>query len=249
VKRALAGLGLAVLAFIGLLVVEAILARHGEMEEFTGPSSAPRRFGGDGPELRYVVIGDSTGAGQGAPYEEGVAVGSARHLAARGRSVTLVNLAISGSTMSEVLADQSADAAGAQPDVVLIAAGANDVTHGSRAGAVAEDLRGIVARLRASAPGVRIVITAAPDMGTTRRLAQPLRWVAGLRGRQLNRAIAEVTKSEHLTLAPIAARTGPEFARDPGLFADDRFHPNGRGYALWVEVIDDALDEALAQRP
>jgi len=247
VKRLLGGLGLAVVGFLVLLVVEGIVARRGEVEAFTGPSTAPRSFGEDGPELTYVVIGDSTGAGQGAPYERGVAVGSARHLAAAGRRrrVTLINFAISGSTMSDVLAEQSAQAARARPDVVLVAAGANDVTHLTRIGAVTRDLERIAARLRAASPGVQIVLTASPDVGAARRLAQPLRWVAGLRTKQLNRAIAEVAESQELTLAPIAARTGPLFAEDPTLFASDRFHPDARGYATWVPVIGDALDRAL----
>ncbi|MBA2517660.1 MAG: SGNH/GDSL hydrolase family protein [Solirubrobacterales bacterium] len=244
-KRVLGGLGLAVAGFVALLVVEAILARRGEVEGFTGPSSAPHTFGDDGPELAYVVIGDSTGAGQGAPYESGVAVGSARHLAAAGRRVTLVNLAVSGSTMGDVLADQSARAARLEPDVVLIAAGANDVTHLTRIGAVIRDLEQIVARLRATRPGVRIVLTGAPDVGTARRLAQPLRWVAGLRTRQLNRAIAEGADSQGLTFAPIAARTGPMFAEDPTLLAPDRFHPDARGYATWIPVVTEALDRTL----
>lgn len=248
-KRGLGGLALAAIGFVALLVVEALIARRGDTEAFAGPSPAPRSFGADGPALRYVVIGDSTGAGQGAPYERGVAVGSARHLASAGHRVTLINLAISGSTMADVLAEQSAEAARAKPDVVLIAAGANDVTHLTRVGAVTRDLERIVGRLRTSSPGVRIVITAAPDMGTVRRLAQPLRWVAGQRGRQLNRSIAGVTKSEGLTLAAIAERTGPKFADDPSLFAADRFHPDARGYALWIDVVDDALDQALRQRP
>lgn len=236
---------LAVAAFLALLVIEAILARRGVVEDYRGPSRAPLTFGDRGPELRYVVIGDSTGAGQGAPYDRGVAVGSARHLADGGRQVTLINLSVSGSTMSEVLAGQSADAARARPDVVLLAAGANDVTHLTSKGTVVRDLERIVAGLRATNPDVRIVLTAAPDVGTARRLAQPLRWVAGRRTRQLNGAIGEVADAEGLTLAPIADRTGPRFAEDPSLFAADRFHPDARGYATWLPVIDDALDRAL----
>jgi lysophospholipase L1-like esterase len=250
VKRALAGLTLAVSGFVVLLVVEAILARRGEIEQFVGPSPAPRSFGNDedGPALRFVVLGDSTGAGQGAPYEQGIAVAGARHLAAPGRRVTLVNLAISGARMADVLDEQSAAAARARPDVALIAAGANDVTHLTRTGTVVRDLEEIARRLRTANPEVAIVVTASPDVGTTRRLAQPLRWVAGRRTKQLNSAIAGVVPSERLTLAPIAERTGPLFAQDKSLFAADRFHPNARGYATWVPVISEALDRAL-QRP
>lgn len=243
-KRGIAAIGLALAGLVAVLVIEVMLARRGEVDVFTGPSSAPRSFGEEGAPLRLVVIGDSTGAGQGGPYDAGVAVGAARHLAAAGRRVTLINFAVSGSTMADVLAGQSAQAARARPDVVLIAAGANDVTHLTPTGAVARDLSKIVARLRGAGAGVRIVVTAAPDMGAIRRLAQPLRWVAGLRTRQLNQAIIDVTASEKLTFAPIAERTGPLFREDASLFAADRFHPDARGYATWLPVIEDALDRA-----
>ena len=49
--------------------------------------------------------------------------------------------------------------------------------------------------------------------------------------------------------APIAERTGPSFRKDRTLFAADRFHPNARGYALWIAVINDALDAAIARQP
>jgi lysophospholipase L1-like esterase len=49
-----------------------------------------------------------------------------------------------------------------------------------------------------------------------------------------------------VTFAPIAEQTGPLFARDKTLFDSDEFHPNDRGYATWIPVIDRALDEASA---
>ena len=49
----------------------------------------------------------------------------------------------------------------------------------------------------------------------------------------------------HLTFAPIAAETGPQFRRDPSLFAADRFHPNDRGYATWIPVLNRALNQAV----
>ena len=79
------------LALVGVLVVEALLAARGPREAFTGPPRAPRAFGEGGPRITYVVLGDSTGAGQGAPYTKGIAVGTARHLA-RARRVTLLSL-------------------------------------------------------------------------------------------------------------------------------------------------------------
>lgn len=249
-RRAAGSAALLVLGFLGLLFVEALLARRGPDAPFAGPSRAPDRFGAaSGPKLELVVIGDSTGAGQGAPYEAGIAVACARALAARGRSVTLVNRSVSGATTADVRREQLESAAARRPDVVLVAAGANDVTALRRTGAVTRDLRAIVRRLRDASPEVRIVLTGSPDVGSSPRLAQPLRAVAGLRTRQLNRAIGALARREGVTFAPIAARTGPQFRRDRTLFSADRYHPDARGYATWRAPLVEALERALAHGP
>ena len=76
----------------------------------------------------YVVLGDSTAAGRGANYANGIAVRTARHLA-RSRPVLLVNLAVSGARVADVARDQLPAAVRLKPDLVLLAVGANDATH------------------------------------------------------------------------------------------------------------------------
>ena len=230
-------------ALAGLLIVEAILARRGPEVAFDAPSPDPRTLGSGSP-LEYVVLGDSTAAGQGAPYDRGIALATARHLA-RSHRVTLTNLAVSGARMRDVAKAQAPVAVRRRPDVVLIAAGANDVTGLTPMREVTRSLDEVIRRLRSVNPRVAIVATAAPDMGSIPRLAQPLRTVAGWRTRQLNAAIEDLAARRDVLVAPIARETGPAFRRDAGLFAVDRFHPNARGYATWVPALEAALDRAL----
>lgn len=248
-RRALKGIALAGAGFVLVLVVEAVVARVTVPDDgYVPPSDAPRHFGSAGaPPLSLVVLGDSTGAGRGADYESGVAVGSARALAGMGRRVTLVNLSVSGATHADVRAGQLDAAVSARPDVVLLSAGANDVTALRGAGSIAADLGAIVDRLRAGAPDLPIVVTGAPDVGAAPRLAQPLRAIAGWRVGQVNDELEEVVRSRRLVLAPIAERTGPAFRRDRALFAADGYHPSAAGYALWLEVIREALSTALRE--
>ena len=227
---------------VGLLIAEAMLARRGPEVPYRPPSPEPRTLG-SGPSLAYVVLGDSTAAGQGAPYDHGIALATARHLASANR-VTLTNLAVSGARMRDVELRQVPAAVRRRPDIVLIAAGANDVTGLTPARTVTRSLDAAVRRLRSTNPEVDIVVTAAPDMGSIPRLAQPLRIVAGWRTRQLNAAIEDLASRRDLVLAPIARKTGPAFRRDANLFAVDRFHPNARGYATWIPVLTEALDAA-----
>ena len=208
------------------------------------PPHAPMSFGTAGPAITYVVLGDSTAAGVGAAYEDGIAVGTARHLGGRFR-VTMHNFGVSGAQIEDVAEEQVDQAVRVKPDVVLISAGANDVTHLSSIPSMREDLRDIVTKLRSANPDVRIVVTGAPDMGSPPRIPWILRWLTSLRTRLVNRMVEVETASLGLEWARIAARTGPLFRADRSLFHPDRFHPNARGYATWIAVLNDALDRAL----
>lgn len=246
-RRLLLGAAFAGIGLVVVLAVEAVVARLTVPDDgYEPPSDGPRAFGSAGAApLRFVVLGDSTGAGRGAEYDAGIAVGSAQALAAGGRRVTLVNLAVSGATLADVRSHQLEAATRARPDLVLVSAGANDVTGLRSTGGIRADLEAIVDRLRASRPDVRVVVTGSPDVGAARRLAQPLRAVAGWRTRQVNEAVEQVARDRRIVLAPIAERTGPAFRRDEALLAADGYHPSAAGYALWLPVLREALDSAL----
>jgi lysophospholipase L1-like esterase len=201
-------------------------------------------FGSSGAPLTYVVMGDSTAAGVGGTYELGIATATAKALAAH-HTITMTNLAVSGAQMADVRELQLPVAASLRPDVVLLSAGANDVTHLTPVRRMRDDLRTIVQALRAANPAVRIVITGSPDMGSPPRIPRILRGLASRRTVQANQMFRAEAASAGLTFAPIAEVTGPLFRSDRSLFAADRFHPNDRGYATWIPVLNDALAAAL----
>ena len=207
----------------------------------------PREFG-SGAVLRYLVLGDSTTVAVGGTYEAGIAVMTARRLAER-RLVTMINLGVSGARFSDVRYEQLPRIGDFKPDVVLLDVGANDVTHLTLARTVRKDLREIVRQLRRINPAVVIVATGSADMTTPPRIPRLLRPLAGQRTRAINKVVREESRNLGFAFAPIAERTGPLFKKDPSLFSDDRFHPNDRGYATWVEVINESLDQALAASP
>jgi acyl-CoA thioesterase-1 len=194
--------------------------------------------------LTYVVLGDSTAAGVGADYQHGIAMGTTRQLEASHR-VEMTNLAVSGARIADVVRDQLARAETLRPDLVLLSVGANDVTHLTPVGSMRNNLREIVKRLRVANPNVAIVITGSPDMGAPPRIPRLLRGIASWKTRQVNRMFVAEASSLSLTFAPIADRTGPLFRNDRSLFAADRFHPNERGYAVWIPVLNEAIAKAV----
>ena len=203
---------------------------------------------GSGKPLRYLILGDSTAVGEGGTYRNGIAVATARHLAGT-RRVEMKNLAVSGAQVEDVLREQMPRIGAFRPDVVLLDVGANDVTHLTTARSLRNDLRQIFDGLLAINCNVRIVVTGAPAMSTPPRIPGLLQGLAGWRTRVLNRVFRREAERYDLTFAPIAEETGPLFERDETLFSSDEFHPNDRGYATWIAVINPALDQALAVQP
>ncbi|HET9442366.1 MAG TPA: SGNH/GDSL hydrolase family protein [Acidimicrobiales bacterium] len=229
-RRVAAGAALPLLV-AGVLGVEVLAAR-------LGPRLAE-------PALRYadagatvaVWLGDSTAVGLGvADGEESVA-----SVVARARGERVVMLARSGATAADVLADQVGQPAVGEADVIYVSLGANDVTHLTGAGAFADRYARLLERLP---PGVPVVVLGLPDMGSPPRLLQPLRALAGWRGRRLDRAVQRLAADRPGTVhVGIAAHTGPAFRHRPGrYFSADRYHPGPAGYALWADAVLEAVE-------
>lgn len=231
-----------------VLIGEAMLARSGPKEQFINPERTTINLGTNQPNIKYVVLGDSTSAGQGADYQKGIAVQTAQELAKK-YQVSFTNFSISGATTEDVLQNQIQEGLRLKPDLVLLSISANDLTRLRSTNDLKNNMQKIIDQLIAENCKVKIVVTGTPDMGSIPRFAQPLRWVAGLRTQQYNDVFDQLIQKNDLTLAPIAKDTGPVFRSDPTLFAKDRFHPNERGYALWTAVINDAIERSLTTQP
>lgn len=186
-----------------------------------GPADAPLA----------VWLGDSTAAGVGV----GSAADALPSLVAKERAERATVLAVSGDTIEDVLRDQVPRVESLRPAVIYVSVGANDVTHLTKTKQFEQRYRRLVREL----PDVPLVLLGVPDMGAPTRLAQPLRAIAGWRGRRLDAAIRAVADdTPRATYVDIAGHTGPPFRRNPDrYFAADRYHPSAEGYALWVEAV------------
>jgi len=185
-----------------------------------------------------VWLGDSTGAGIGVTRPAGTLPEQAA--AALGQPVRMTVLARSGDRVADVLHHQLPGLAAIHPTVVFITVGANDTTHLTSRGAFRRDYERVLAELP---PSVRkVVILGVPDMGAPPRLAQPLRAVAGWRGRSLDADVRHLAaRTPKAVYVDIAGKTGPAFRAHPvTYFARDMFHPNDAGYGLWARAVAEA---------
>ena len=213
-------LGRVVRVFLpGVRTVHAQVARYAaEWEKANGTALAAA-----GP--LWVVLGDSTAQGIGAPsWDEGY-VGQLRRALDDGSEHPwrVVNLSRSGARTDDVLGRQLPALEAMKPDLVTCAIGANDIVR--RVPGLEDRMRRIIARL----PDRAIIATLPQGLGPERTEA-------------VNRVIRAEAPAAGLVVADVWARTGPPWHAK---YAEDRFHPGVLGYADWAAAFADVLHLAI----
>ena len=247
-RRVGGGLGVVVLGVALVLGVEIWLALRREYLPTDDPLELDRTFGSKrAPVLGLDVLGDSTAAGVGAANaSKAYPTLLARRLAqATGRRVDLTVLGTSGARVRDLSREQAPTGLRLDPDVILVAIGANDVTHLTPLGVVRTEMTRILDVLDDT--DAAVVVAGAPDMRVY-AWHQPLRWLAYQRGKQVTRAIEEVARARRVPVVELAEETGHFFADEPGRhFSPDGFHPSASGYERWAEAIFPVLRSAVTE--
>ena len=178
----------------------------------------------DGP--LWVVLGDSTAQGLGAPGPDGGYVGQVLAQLRRqtGLPWRVLNLSVSGALTHDVIAAQLPRVpAGA--DLVTCGIGVNDILYTSPAKLFAD---------------LRALIAAVPDDTVLLDLPLPAGcW--GFLGRasvpyvsRINRTIHQAAAARGLPVAVVSAHFTPPWT---GKFASDCFHPSQDGYRDWARAL------------
>jgi lysophospholipase L1-like esterase len=188
------------------------------------PRGVNEACGASGP--LWVVLGDSTAQGLGAPNPEVGYVGQALEVLQQrsGLPWRVLNLSVSGALIRDVLTDQLPRMP-ASADLVTCGVGVNDILY-TRPRKLFRDLRTLVA--------------AVPDRTVMLDLPLPAGcW--GLIGRasvpyvaRINRTIHEAAAARGLPVAEVSANFLPPWT---GKFASDCFHPSQDGYRDWTRAL------------
>jgi acyl-CoA thioesterase I len=183
-----------------------------------------RVLGLDGP--LWVVLGDSTAQGLGAPSPDGGYVGQvlAELRQQTGLPWRVLNLSVSGALTRDVIVGQLPSMpVGA--DLVSCGIGVNDILYTSPAKLFAD---------------LRALIVAVPDQTVVLDLPLPAGcW--GFLGRasvpyvtRINRTIHAAAAARGLPVAEVSAHFTPPWV---GKFASDYFHPSQEGYRDWARAL------------
>ncbi|MGK7651362.1 SGNH/GDSL hydrolase family protein [Roseovarius sp. B08] len=211
-----------------------VMLRAARLPEASGPRDG---VAGEGPDLRLLIVGDSSVAGVGVETQaEALAGRLAAHLAPQFRVHWRLE-ARGGATTATALADL-AQMRRAQFDVAVIALGVNDAKNGMRRARWRRNYSDLVALLQDRFGVTRVVASGVPPLGLFPLLPRPLRGVLGRRAAALDGELCDlVARTPALRYVPMA------FPTDRGLMAADGFHPAAPLYDLWAGRVAERIRE------
>lgn len=217
---------LSVLALSPILIPQAISVIRSALHL---PEAAGPRAGklGTGAPLNLLIVGDSSAAGVGVGTQDQALAGQLTQALAGHFAVNWYLHARTGARTKSALASLQ-EPLPFEADVIVIALGVNDVTHGVPYPLWRRAQRDLLAHLRQRHAPRHIYVTGLPPLGSFPLLPNPLRWVLGRQARRFDRAQAQA-----LAQPPDASHVALDLPLDPALMAKDGFHPGAEIYALW----------------
>jgi lysophospholipase L1-like esterase len=189
-----------------------------------------------------VALGDSLTAGKGDAGPGGHPVGWAQRLAdvlsvRTAVRCTLTNMADDRATVTSVLKEQLPKVAAAEPDLVSVTVGMNDIrargfdemTFKSELGQLLEGLAATKAKvLTCTLPNIAAIMPLPPDLTE----------IARERMRLASDIIREQAESYEAVCLDAWSLPG---ISDPDLYSADRMHPNGKGHQFIAAAFADRL--------
>lgn len=185
--------------------------------------------------INYVALGDSSAVGVGASGGGGYPERLASRLRKDGLSLGLTNVGMSGAVIRDVFTSQVKRAVAAQPTLVTIGIGTNDVWRGTSLEEFRDDLERITRRLKPT--GASLVVVNVPDMA----LAPVARLVPShlYEGRiePFNEAISSVARAHGMHVVDLYSASRVFIPQRPDFFSFDGFHPSDVGYEQWADLM------------
>jgi len=148
--------------------------------------------------------------------------------------VRVINLAVSGAVLNDVLQNQLPKMAKLKPDLISVSIGANDATHFSSVGKYQTQMQSLVEKL--SAKKAQVLFATTPDMFQAPALTLPLALAVNQRAKMQNAILDEATTNSKIKVIDLFNRGKLIYAQNPNLYAPDFFHPSSDGYQIWARL-------------
>src|SRR5215204_5216143 len=197
-----------------------------------------------GAPVVYVALGDSTGVGVGARKGGGYVARLFERVERVRPGSRLVNLCVSGAATGDVLSTQVGRVGDAEPSLVTVGIGINDLVRQATPEQFARNFDEIATRLRAQTEAP-VVVSNLPDISPAPAVPAFLREEARHRIQLFNEHIADAAARHRLHLADTFEKSAAVIPTHPEFFSPDGFHPSSEGYEFWAFEMWPAVKCAL----
>ncbi|SFR47334.1 SGNH/GDSL hydrolase family protein [Litoreibacter janthinus] len=222
------------LALLPILAAQGWRART-TARQLPEPDGPREGIVGQGPELRLLILGDSSAAGVGVAHQRDAITGHLTRTLAETRKVHWRLNAVSGATTAATLARLSAEETGPF-DMAVTALGVNDVTKGATLRRWLGHQRELCERLQQEFGCTQVFVSGMPPIGSFPLLPDPLRWVLAEQGRRWDRALIKMLDGMDGCYHVKAAES-----LEPHQMSKDGFHPGPEVYEMWAAAIFDQM--------
>lgn len=187
--------------------------------------------------LIYVALGDSLTSGVGATkYSQSYPYLLAKYLAGDDHQVTLKNYSVPGAKTQDLLGGLLPGAIKANPDVVTILIGVNDIHGKISTQEFAASYEEILNRLTKETKA-KIYVINIPFIGSNSLIWQPHRYLYQTRTNEFNKIIKQLAFKYQVNYIDLYTSTYL-LLREPGIhYSADLFHPSAEGYKIWSDLI------------
>lgn len=189
-------------------------------------------------DFTYVSLGDSLTSGVGLEkYEDSYPYLLAQKIAeSKGEMITLKNFSYPGARTSHLITTQMSSAISAEPDMITLLIGTNDVHGNISSDKFKKNYDYILEKLSTSTKA-EIYILGLPNVGTDKLLWPPYNYYFRQKTSDYNTIIKELATKYGLVYIDLEKVTLEEFNKNNKYYASDLFHPSSLGYDIWAQII------------
>lgn len=217
-----------------VLVVQGAKVRRSALR-LADPAGRRDGVSGQGPDLRLLIVGDSSAVGVGTSHQEEALLGHIRKRLSQTNTVYWSVDAKTGATTATTIArlQQSQQQ---KFDIVTVSLGVNDITRRVPLSVWLRRFSTLLQLIELKFPADVICVLGIPPMQYFPLLPQPLRWVVGAQAKRFDCALRKL----------VADRSGCRFVEmdfepDISQMSPDGVHPGPKIYAEWGRKVYRAI--------
>jgi lysophospholipase L1-like esterase len=223
-----------------ILVAQAAFVRRSAVH-LTDPSGRRDGVSGQGPDLRLLIIGDSSAVGVGTSHQEEALLGHMRKRLSQTNTVYWSVDAKTGATTADTIA-RLQERTPQKFDIVSVSLGVNDITARVPLSEWLQRFSMLLQLVELKFQADVICISGIPPIHYFPLLPQPLRWVLGAQAARFDRALRKL----------VSNRSGCRFIEmdfEPNVsqMSPDGFHPGPKIYAEWGRKVYRAIRRDIKQ--